>query len=238
MSRISRRQVLGGSLAGIGWLASRSGMTLADEAEPTAATADLHGYLEFLREGSPQHGAAVQSDAPVTLPQILGPYHRENAPFRGKVTPPFEPGRVLIVRGRVYGADTKEPLAGVVLDVWQANAEGHYDMSHPDYPLEEGIFLYRTRVVTDETGYYEYETIYPGRYATSPGRYRPAHIHYWVRHAGYAELITQLYFTGDPWNGKERDFQESLVRPLKQHQRGKNEFESCDFDIVLARANA
>ena len=109
-------------------------------------------------------------------------------------------------------------------------------MSHPDYPLEEGVFLYRTRLITDETGYYEFETIYPGRYETSPGRYRPAHIHYWVRSNGYAELITQLYFTGDPWNGKERDFQESLVRPVKQHQRGQNQFESCDFDIVLAPA--
>jgi catechol 1,2-dioxygenase len=236
VTRISRRQLVGGGLAGLGWLAGGHKLLLAEDVQPTPQTPDLHGYLEFLRAGSPHHGAKLQSDAAVTLPQVLGPYHRENAPFRGKVTPPFEPGRVLLVRGRVYGANTKEPIAGAVLDVWQANAEGHYDMSHPDYPLEEGVFLYRTRLITDETGYYEFETIYPGRYETSPGSYRPAHIHYWVRSNGYAELITQLYFTGDPWNGKERDFQESLVRSVKQHQRGKNQFESCDFDVVLAPA--
>jgi hypothetical protein len=133
VTRISRRQLVGGGLAGLGWLAGGNQLILAEEAQPTAQTADLHGYLEFLRAGSPHHGAKLQSEAPVTLPQILGPYHRENAPFRGKVTPPFEPGRVLLVRGRVFGANTKAPLAGAVLDVWQANAEGHYDMSHPEH---------------------------------------------------------------------------------------------------------
>src|SRR5262249_34398 len=139
------------------------------------------------------------------------------------------------VRGRVWGDDTRKPLQAAVLDIWQANADGHYDMSHPDYPLEKGIFLYRTRLLTDETGYYEFETVFPGRYQTGPNFYRPAHIHYLVRHAGYRELITQLYFKGDPWNGKERGFDDSLVKDVKKQRRGQQTFETCEFDIVLAK---
>src|SRR5262249_41641458 len=150
-------------------------------------TKDLHDYLGFLRQASPEHGAKLLTDSPVTPPQILGPYFRTGAPFRGKVTPPLEPGRLLVVRGRVWGSDTRRPLPGALLDVWQANANGHYDMSHPDYPLEKGIFLYRIRLLTDETGYYEYETVFPGRYEVGPQVYRPAHVHYWVRSNGYRE---------------------------------------------------
>lgn len=236
MASLSRRGLLRSGAAGLGLSAlSGTGWLLAQDAQPTAATKDLHDYLGFLRAASPEHGAKLTTEQAVTPPQILGPYHRPGAPFRGKVTPPLEPGRVLLVRGRVWGHDTRKPLVNAVLDIWQANAAGQYDMSHPDYPLEKGIFLYRTRLLTDETGYYEFETVYPGRYEVAPNRYRPAHIHYWVRHPAYRELITQLYFQGDPWNGKERGFEESLVCAVKKHRRGQQQFESCDFDIVLAK---
>jgi catechol 1,2-dioxygenase len=237
MTPLSRRNLLRSSVAGLGALATGgAGLLLAQDAKPTAKTRDLHDYLAFQREASPEHGAKLTTEQAVTPPQILGPYHRKGAPFRGKVTPPLEPGRLLLVRGRVWGHDTKKPLVNALLDIWQANADGHYDMSHPDYPEEKGIFLYRARLITDETGYYEFETVYPGRYLVAADRYRPAHIHYWVRHPGYQELITQLYFQGDPWNGKERGFQKSLVCEVKKHRRGEQTFESCDFDVVLAKA--
>lgn len=236
MSGMTRRGLIRLGAAGLGLMATGAPGLLAADAPPTAATKDLHDYLTFLREGSPDHGAKLTSDQAVTPPQILGPYHRKGAPFRGKVTPPLEPGRVMVVRGRIWGYDTKKPLAGAALDVWQANAEGHYDMSHPDYPMEKGVFFYRTRLVTDETGYYEYETIFPGRYKTGGENYRPAHIHYLVQHPGYKQLITQLYFKGDPWNEKERGLDKSLIMEVKKHKRGKQEFESCVFDIVLAKA--
>lgn len=236
MNGLSRRGLLQAGAAGLGFFAASGSLLLADDAKPTADTKDLHDYLAFLRSSSPDHGAKLTTELPASPKQILGPYHRPGAPFRGKVTPPLEPGRVLLVHGRIWALDTKQPLANSVLDIWQANADGHYDMSHPDYPQEPGVFVYRTRLVTDETGYYEFETVFPGRYKTGAEIFRPAHIHYWVRHPGYRELITQLYFQGDPWNGKERDFQPSLARPVQKHQRGRQQFESCDFDVVLAKA--
>jgi catechol 1,2-dioxygenase len=222
-------------MAGFGLAATNTTWLLAADARPTAQEKDLHDYIAFLKEFSPEQGAKLVTELPATDAQILGPYHRPGAPFRGKVTPPLEPGRVLLVHGRVWGYETRKPLAGAVLDIWQANADGHYDMSHPDYPLEKGVFLYRTRLVTDETGYYEFETVFPGHYKGERA-YRPAHIHYWVRQPGYRELITQLYFQGDPYNGKESFFKASLIRAVRQHRRGQQTFESCDFDLVLEKA--
>ena len=40
----------------------------------------------------------------------------------------------------------------------------------------------------------------PNAFASGIDRetWRPSHIHYWIRATGYLELITQLYFQGDP----------------------------------------
>src|SRR5204863_369909 len=67
----------------------------------------------------------------VTEPNILGPYYRQGAPYRGKSTPPLEPGEVIVIRGQVWGHDSKRPLAHAVLDIWQANAKGRYDNDDP-----------------------------------------------------------------------------------------------------------
>ena len=67
-----------------------------------------------------QKGPAKAPEAPapaklaVTEDNILGPYYRAGAPFRAKVTPPLEPGTVLVINGRVWGHDTKKPLTGVM----------------------------------------------------------------------------------------------------------------------------
>ena len=38
----------------------------------------------------------------------------------------------------------------------------------------------------------------PGAYLQASG-YRPAHLHYRVSAAGFATLVTQIYFAGDPY---------------------------------------
>jgi protocatechuate 3,4-dioxygenase beta subunit len=62
---------------------------------------------------------------------VLGPYHRANAPLRAKVTPPLVPGTVLVISGRVWRFDMRRPIDNVVIDIWQANAEGRYDNDDP-----------------------------------------------------------------------------------------------------------
>src|SRR5690242_20739286 len=96
-----------------------------------------------------------------TESDVLGPYYRKGAPFRAKISPPFASGQVMVIRGRVWGFDTKRPLPRTTLELWQASAEGHYDNDDPSHPPAPKQFVNRARLITDETGFYEFETIHP-----------------------------------------------------------------------------
>jgi catechol 1,2-dioxygenase len=246
MTLRGRREFLAGSLAALGATA----LTLPATAEPTPESGHADDYLAFLAseqsEGACAEGAAgpflpdiaraSQAPANITEDNILGPYYRPGAPFRAKITPPVEPGVVLVVRGRVWGHDTRQPLTGVTLDIWQANAEGRYDNDDPKQPPAAGVFMNRARLLTDERGYYEYETVHPGRYQIGPNLWRPSHIHYLVQHTGYRRLVTQLYFDGDPMNAKDQFIKPSLIIKLDRVPTRGQEIEVGQFDVVLAKA--
>ena len=235
MSGISRRQMIQRGLAGLAATGVAS-LTLRSDAAPTDATADLHNYEKFLdKNGIPQVQPAARWEA--STKDILGPFYMPGAPFRGKVTSPLAEGDPLVIRGRIWGFDTKKPLANSVLDIWQADAHGSYDMDDPRNPPQWNEFKNRIRLITDETGYYEYETIRPAAYQIGPGRFRPAHIHYMIQSPGYTKLITQLYFAGDkhiqadPWASKS-----NLVIETEKVPVGGASYKLGTFDIVLAKS--
>jgi catechol 1,2-dioxygenase len=233
---VSRREFFRGGLAAAGV----AGLTLRADALPTLPSGTLDHYPLF----------RVLADAPLpatdpgkladaakpTEDNILGPYFREGAPFRAKITPPLVKGVTMLIRGRVWGFDTKKPLANAVLDIWQADANGRYDNDDPNKPPAKGVYVNRARVLTDETGYYEYETIHPGPYQIGPDAWRPAHIHYLVRKHGYANLITQLYFKGDKFNAKDEFIKQSLIITLEPAKVNGSAIETGVFDVVLAAA--
>jgi protocatechuate 3,4-dioxygenase beta subunit len=150
----------------------------------------------------------------------------------------LEPGKVMLISGRVWGFDTRKPLPGAVLDIWQANAQGRYDNDDPQNPPAKDVFRNRARLLTDETGYYEFETIHPAPYQTGKDTWRPAHIHYLVRTSGYKSLVTQLYFKGDKYNKSDEFIKDSLIIDLREASvgKGKDGYEVGTFDIVLAPA--
>src|SRR5262245_13873846 len=235
MSRFSRRQLIQGAL-GLG-IAGAGGLLLHPQAQATPASGTLGSYADFLvREAK-----GVLLDAPkppeklvATEDNILGPYYRPGAPFRAKITPPLEPGKTLLIRGHVWGLDSRKPLTGAVLDIWQANAQGRYDNDDPKKPPKDGVFLNRGRLITDENGYYEYETISPARYQIGPKDWRPAHIHYLVRARGYKQLVTQMYFKGDPYNKTDRFIKPSSIIEPRQEKNVNGAYDAGTFDIVLA----
>jgi catechol 1,2-dioxygenase len=184
----------------------------------------------------------------VTHPDILGPFWASGAPFRGKVTPPMEPGELLVVRGRVWSHKTKRPLANTVLDVWQADNKGRYDFQDSPAtdprPLVGGKqpkktdFKNRIRLLTDESGYYEFETIKPASYKAG-SEIRPSHIHYMVQADGHKRLVTQIYFKGDPHIAQDPWASKSpLIIELQKEKSGKGTYMAGRFDIVLAPAGA
>jgi len=204
------------------------------------------GSVLLLREdavATPSDGSSVpqvidaelEEGAKATEDNIEGPFFRKQAPYRGKVTPPLEPGPVLLISGRVWGLDTRKPLAGATLDIWQANEKGRYDNDDSKNPPKPDVFVNRARLITDEQGRYEYETIHPGSYLNG-SQYRPPHIHYRVTMAKYKTLITQLYFEGDKYQDKDPFIKKSLIIRLEDNKNGDAKYRSGVFDIVLAKA--
>ena len=236
MSSVSRREFFRGGLA----VAGAGALALQADALPTLPSGNLDRYplFQVLAE------TPLPAVDPGTLPDsakktednILGPYHREGAPFRAKVSPPLCKGITMVIRGRVWGFVTKKPLANAILDIWQADHDGRYDNDDAAKPPAKGVYVNRTRVLTDETGYYEYETIHPGAYKIGPDAWRPAHIHYLVRKAGYTNLVTQLYFKGDKFNAKDEFIKASLIVTLEEAKVNGTAIEMGVFDVVLAPA--
>ena len=234
MNPFSRRYFLRNSgLATLG----AAGFVLRADAQPTPASGRLGSYARYLQAERQQQGqqnprvadpkesrkAQIRNlfndkrdqnltlagkSAAATEDNILGPFYRSGAPFRGKVTPPLEPGTVLVISGRVWGLDTRKPLPLTALDIWQANAKGRYDNDDPAHPPDKDVFKYRTRLITDETGYYEFETIHPAPYKIGPEAWRPSHIHYLVRAAGYKTLGHAALLQGRPAQQGRRVHQE------------------------------
>ncbi|MGE3803413.1 MAG: twin-arginine translocation signal domain-containing protein, partial [Gemmataceae bacterium] len=98
-------------------LTAAGGLVLGASVLPTPGSGGLGAYANFLEQ---EEKLAIKPPAnwDVTEDNILGPFHRAGAPFRAKIGQPFEPGTVLVVKGRVWGHDTKKPLAFATIDIW------------------------------------------------------------------------------------------------------------------------
>jgi protocatechuate 3,4-dioxygenase beta subunit len=157
----------------------------------------------------------------VTPRDQLGPFYKSGAPAQADLCVSGGGKDRLLVAGRVLGTPDCKPLAGALVEVWQADARGDYSQvgAKPDDP---GCLL-RASIVTDGEGRYAFNTILPGEY---PGR--PRHIHYRVSHKAHATLVTQLYF------GRERGIPEQLVVAPTRNDKGVAQ---ASFDITLASAS-
>ncbi|MEX0686949.1 MAG: hypothetical protein WD267_01360 [Balneolales bacterium] len=123
---------------------------------------------------------------------ILGPFYRAEAPYRNALNVLSEEGTPIIIHGTVRGgADCDTLLAQETLDVWQADDSGAYDNESSD-------FKFRGRVKTNDQSFYEFMSILPGRYLNG-NEFRPRHIHFLARASNHLDLVTQLYFEGDPY---------------------------------------
>jgi catechol 1,2-dioxygenase len=165
-----------------------------------------------------------------TEANVEGPYYRQGAPFRSNLADPGMTGAPLMVRGQVLSIDCRTPLPDAVLDVWQADADGHYDNDGTFGPSDTPVRL-RGRVRTDGKGEFGLRTIVPGRYLNGK-QYRPAHVHVRVSAAGHRPLTTQLYFPDDPYNASDPFIRPSLIMVVA----GPVHAREGRFDFVLQRA--
>jgi catechol 1,2-dioxygenase len=172
---------------------------------------------------------AADSTCALTRYSILGPYYLPGAPFRTNLMDADETGERLVITGHVLAGSTCKPLARVLLDVWQANANGRYYNVDPGAPTDTKQLRLRGRLRTDNEGRYRVETILPGTYRLTPDRFRPRHIHFRVTQPGYVTLTTQVYFTGDPFLADDPFVREGQTIELKQRDGAWY----AEYDFVL-----
>jgi len=144
--------------------------------------------------------------------QTEGPFFRGGSPLRVNLAGQMRGERVNL-DGMVMTRNC-QPVRGAIVDIWHADAAGDYD--NRGYEL-------RGHQITDERGYWRFETIAPARY---PGRTR--HYHVKVTPPGGRTLTTQLYFPGDPGNVRD-----GLYKPSLQMKMGKAAVTTARFDFIL-----
>jgi len=169
---------------------------------------------------------------------------REGATLKGEDT--YVTGRVLSVDGK--------PIPNAALDIWQAKADGIYDVQEANAEFE-----LRGRVKANARGEFAFKTYKPafygvptdgpvGRLLDAMGRHpmRPAHMHAIVAAPGYEKVITHVFVEGDPYLDSDAVFavKDSLVgsyrkvdSPAEAKQLGMpNPFLRLDWDFRLAPA--
>ena len=175
---------------------------------------------------APALGAGATTLEP-TPENELGPFYKKGAPATTNLVVPGDPGLPLSVSGKVLDA-TGKPLGGAVIEVWQTDGRGRYDL--------EG-YRYRARVTAAQDGSYRFQTLMPGHYPERVAQ----HIHYRVSAPGRKVLVTQLYFATDPAFSGDPDHNYAkdpvledrrLIRPVTLGESG-GPHAAVVFDTVL-----
>jgi protocatechuate 3,4-dioxygenase beta subunit len=150
-----------------------------------------------------------------TLPETEGPFFKPKSPRRSDLRDPGVAGRPVELSGVVLTRACR-PVAGVLVDLWQADDAGDYD--------NKGFRL-RGHVFTDAEGRYAFRTIMPGLY---PGRTR--HYHVKVQAPNRPVLTTQFYFPDEKANLADEFFHSELVMEVA----AADDALRARFDVVLA----
>lgn len=176
----------------------------------TTATTDTSAGSSDTTQGSTETSDQLCMQS---APDIEGPFYREGIPVRDDLDIHGDEGSPLHLFGVVRDSACK-PLQNAVVELWHASPTppgakpGDADATYDD----TGDFRYYGQTATDAEGRYSFTTLQPGWYLNGAS-YRPAHLHVkiWVGGAAEPELVTQLYFEGDPFNAADNWFNPDMA---------------------------
>ena len=193
--------------------------------------------------------------AGATESTVLGPFHVVDSPPRalGDDISLDGVGDPVVVAGRVRDLEGR-PVPGASLDVWQASADGFYDVQQPGLQPERNL---RGLFTADDEGRYWFRTVLPkwypipddgpvGDLLAATGRHpnRPAHVHVIAGAAGHSPLTTHVFLAGSPWLDSDAVFgvKDSLVREVLEVDDAQRAaaygvsapFRLLEFDVVLS----
>jgi hydroxyquinol 1,2-dioxygenase len=212
-------------MAAVQWL-TRAGSISNEKREELILASDVLGLSMLVVQMN------HRLDPRATPATVLGPFHIEGSPelgYGGDMSDGV-PGTPLLVHGRVRNL-AGNPVAGAVLDVWQADTDGAYESQVPD--IDEARL--RAKYTTREDGGYCLRTIAPKGYTipmdgpvgeligrTAISHFRPAHVHFLIDVAGYEPLITHLFQEGADYLDSDVVFgtKQELVVPFEPREPG------------------
>jgi hydroxyquinol 1,2-dioxygenase len=203
-------------------------------------------------------GINAEADPAVTESTVLGPFFTEGSPLveLGGDLAGGASGVPCWVEGTVRGA-SGEPVAGARVEVWEADADGFYDVQYDGRRTAN-----RGHLFTDTDGGFRFWSVRPAAYpipddgpvgellrAAGRGPMRPAHIHFLITAPGYRRLITHLFAAGDPYLDDDAVFgvKQPLVVAFTDHPAGETPpaggpragaWSSVRYDFVLAPQEA
>lgn len=183
-----------------------------------------------------------EKPAACTEATVFGPFHVDGAPEYdlGTDISNGATGTPCTVRGTVRGIDGK-PVANAMLDVWQSDENGLYDVQKPEVSGAQA----RGIVHTDAEGRYSFDSIlavpYPiphdgpvGQMLEATGRHpwRPAHLHFLIKADGYETLITHIFRNNSDYIDSDAVFavRSSLVCDWVEQPDGRY---LVEYDFVL-----
>jgi hydroxyquinol 1,2-dioxygenase len=189
-----------------------------------------------------------QANADATEATVVGPFFVDDSPAIGNGgdmalgaagQPCWVDGSVRDTRG--------EPLPGALIEVWEADEDGRYDVQYDD-----GRTAARGHLHTDDDGTYRFwgitPTPYPiphdgpvGQLLNAVGRspMRASHLHFKVSHPGYRTLVTHIFVRGDRLLDSDAVFgvKQSLVRDFQPQPAGTPTPDGRDIDRTWSRVH-
>ncbi len=187
---------------------------------------------------------AMNNDKPAgcTEATVFGPFFVEGAPRydQGGDVANGAVGEPCDVHATVRGIGG-EPVAGATIDVWQADADGTYDVQRPGLQTAQARGTLRSGM----NGACHFSTVVAEAYpiptdgpvgdlltATARPAWRPAHLHFKIEAPGYEPLVTHVFREGDRWLDSDAVFgvRQSLIADWVRQPDGRWRM---DYDFVL-----
>lgn len=185
------------------------------------------------------------ADLTITPAQTAGPFYPRFKPddsdmdlTRVQGAPGAALGEVIEVQGRILSLKG-HALRDAVVEIWQADTRGRY--RHPGdrsfFSSPDPNFQGYGAVRTGSDGAYRFRTVKPAAYRAGQLQRTP-HIHFRVVDDRNRELVTQMYFPGEPLNAQDMVYSRlsgNLTRDAATARRGPGgDPVRYEFDLVLA----
>jgi hydroxyquinol 1,2-dioxygenase len=227
---------------------TRTGQMCDDKRQEFVLASDVMGLSMLVIGINHRHATGA------TESTVFGPFFVEGSPAfeNGDDLANGAPGVPCYVSGTVRSVDG-EPVPGALIEIWQADEDGLYDVQYSDLDAARG----RGHLHADDEGRYWFWSVQPEAYpiptdgpvgqllaATSRSPMRPAHIHFMVKVPGYQTLITHVFDESDRYLDTDAVFgvRSSLLATFEHHEPGTapdgremtGPWASTEFDLILA----